>query len=273
MRGGSKWLIVALLALNVAAWGYELLGPEGGGRPVVLAREVGTQDADSGLNPGFLAPRRTCDDLTLELAGAPAGRDTDARESAVRQAPAQYWVWVLDLAADHERYNASRAFDALTRCDDRVVPLLQEALESPDRQQRQLAGSLLRIRGSEATAALLDVTLEALRIDHEWHGGHRTCQHAQNSGHAASFLVRHASKVADRLIENLDSKDPQEGFLSAYVLGRGGVAQSVDRTCAVLVEHLGDNHVRGDAQMGADALHALGALAVPYLVYAETRAD
>lgn len=259
-------MIFALFALNVCAWGSELLLVDGGHPAVVLAREA---DGDVSLEPADSGDRT----FELDLAGL-ADRSA-ATERNAEDLPALESIhrWIAHLVDDDLRGNATWALANLTQCDDRVIPLLEAALASPDRQQRQLAASALRERGVAPTDQLLEVTLEALRVDHDRNGGHRTSHRAQNSGHAALYLLQHVPAATDGLLEKLSSEDPQERFLSAYVLGRGRVMRDVQRTCEVLVGQLHDNQVRGDAALAADALHALGAPARPYLLFAEKDAD
>lgn len=273
MRGVAKWWIVVLLALNVCAWGSELLLGDGGGPAVVLAREDDAAEAVPLADPGLRAPTSGDRALVLELAAFADRRAAIESRVEHRAVPSSYFVWIAQLADDDVHGNATWALAQLAECDDRIVPLLEAALESPDRQQRQLAGGALRDRGVEPTEKLLEVTLEALRTDHDRNGGHRTSHRAQNSGHAALYLLQHVSAATDRLIANLSSEDPQQRFLSAYVLGRGRVLREVQRTSEVLVRHLHDNSVNGDACLGADALHALGRPARPYIVFAEGDAD
>lgn len=44
-------------------------------------------------------------------------------------------------------------------------------------------------------------------------------------------------------------------------------------SCEILIEHLADNGLRGDAALSADALLRLGPVAYPYLVHGEFEAD
>jgi hypothetical protein len=270
-RGAGSW-IVALSALNVAAWGSEGLGLFDGGPPVVLERAAADVPHSGVADVGLRASQRAPNDRTAATGPAPQAANP-ARRADPATAPADFHAWIADLADDDVRNNASHAFAQLTKCDDRIVPLLHAALDSPDRQQRHLAADLLRARDAEPTQRLFELTLEALRVAGEWAEERRSTIGAHNGGHAASYLLRHLPAVTERLVSNLGSDDPGERFLSAYVLGGGRVARGVQRTCEVLIGHLEHNALHGDARMSADALHALGPLARPYLLFAEPHAD
>jgi hypothetical protein len=60
-------------------------------------------------------------------------------------------------------------------------------------------------------------------------------------------------------------------FLCAFVLGQAGFDDAVARR--ILVEHLADNHIGGDAIMAAHALYRLGPAALPTVRGAMAFAD
>jgi hypothetical protein len=61
--------------------------------------------------------------------------------------------------------------------------------------------------------------------------------------------------------------------LCAFLLGYGGRRDALDVTCSVLIEHLADNQIAGDALMSCHALYRLGEPALPYLRGALASAD
>jgi hypothetical protein len=273
-------LIVVLLALNVVAWGSELLGLGDSGIPEVLAREdalIGPlRPVDVGLRAPVQAPSqgalRVPTRLELDFTEL---RSLEERNRVAQELSGQldYRELVAALRDDEIPGNASKALRILSRCDNRILPLLEGALDSDDHQQRQLAAIVLRDRVDEPSARLLEVSLEALRIDDLPQDRWRITKGAENAGHATNYLLPRLPAVADRLIANLSSEDRQERFLSAYLLARGRDARAAPRVCEILIEHLRDNQLFGDAALSADALYQYGMVARPYLIHAELHAD
>lgn len=67
------------------------------------------------------------------------------------------------------------------------------------------------------------------------------------------------------------SDDPQQRFVAAYALGMGSAAGS--EAIALLIEHLGDNDISGDAARAAAALYHSGDRARPAILEARDSAD
>lgn len=183
--------------------------------------------------------------------------------------------WIADLAHDDVRGNAQAALAELRRAGERARAALEDALRSPDHQQRQLAASLLRALGGEPSRELLLVSLEGLRHDRipADPGVGLAFLHLPNARESASFLVGHARRVEDELLRGLQSVDGQERLLCAYVLAASRTQRGIERTTHVLIEHLADNDVPGDAVLASAALYRLGAAGLPFVRHAQAGAD
>lgn len=181
--------------------------------------------------------------------------------------------WITDLASDDVRWNATRAF---LRLRDRApVQLLEEALHSPDYQQRQMAASLLRrIDGYQPSDRLLEVTVEGLQDDlHPRDPVRGTWTPPVNASGAVTFLIKHAEEAKKYLIAGLDSKDHQQRFLCAYILGMNGIKDELPAVASILIPHLRDNDIFQDACMACSALYSLGEDVRPYLLETIPNAD
>jgi HEAT repeat protein len=191
--------------------------------------------------------------------------------SAFLSTPRAFDLLVAQLRDDNVRWNAPRAMDELRRAGPSAFPALDSALVSNDWQQHQLAAHVLR-RNPEYVPSqqLLAVTVEGLRSDDlpskSEKGQRETYTPVYNAGEGTRYLLDHAERAAPSLVRALNSDDPQQRFLAAYVLGCGGVGPAVDRAAPVLIEHLRDNEVEGDAIMAAAALYRFGTCVTPFLL-------
>ncbi len=185
---------------------------------------------------------------------------------------------ISDLADDDVRRNAARAMDELQHMGLVAVTYLEKALNSRDRQQRQLAAcTLRRMTGYDPSLEMLRVTVEGLQDDmlpEERRGGVRyRYTYAFNATEGTRYLLRHIEKAEQLLEEGLKSKDSQQGFLCAYVLGMAGRRRSIERVAPILISHLADNDIGGDACMSAAALYRLGEQVIPYVREASCKGD
>lgn len=181
--------------------------------------------------------------------------------------------WIADLASDDVRLNATLAFLRLWHRPP--VELLEEALNSPDYQQRQMAAGLLRsAEAYQPSVRLLEVTVEALRDDvHPRDRVRGTWTPPVNASDAVPFLVKHAEVAKEYLLAALDSDDPQQRFLCAYILGMNGIKDELPTVASILIPHLRDNDIFQDACMACSALYRLGEDVRPYLLEAIPNAD
>lgn len=207
-----------------------------------------------------------------------------------------------DLRDDEVRWNAIAAMDAILLADASPVGMLQQALESGDRQQRQLAGFLLRriIRRAtpfwysdqsvedlvrdgrlpswwldpkpDVTEALLRVSVEALSAD-DMPYQRRGNVMVYNAASAVPFLVEHVEAARSLLVEAAAGDGRQARWLAAWCLGTGGVSDEAGLVCAIMIPHLRDNEIEGDAVHACAAIYRLGPAAVPYLREALADAD
>lgn len=184
---------------------------------------------------------------------------------------------IADLAHDDVRWNAEHAHWDLRAMDDPPIDLLEAALDSPDYQQRQFAAQILRYFDQEdPSMRLIEVTYEGLRDDQYPDGrdpARPTYNYLPNAAGGMRFLMKHHLKARKWLLRGLDSDDPQQRFLCAFVLGMNGVQDRLADTAAVLLLHLRDNDIPGDACMACPALYRLGPKVRPFLLAALDDAD
>src|SRR5690606_25647182 len=89
---------------------------------------------------------------------------------------------------------------------------------------------------------------------------------------SAHFLQRHAAAAQEMLAQELTSIDPQQRFLSAYLLAQAGLTTRkghpghAGRIAFELLGHLSDNKISGDALMATHGLYRLGQVALPILL-------
>jgi len=274
-RGGSRWRTLALL---VAA----LTG--------LSALWVGALDSRveaAGASPGRPLLASFVQHPAAELLGEDELRAVEAVELETREQLAasaararallgrdRIAELIADLAHDDVSWNAQAAMTRL-RGQPEAREALEKALLSPDRQQRQLAASLLREFDDEPSDRLLAVTLEGLRHDRfplDPETGQFTPM-VENATNGTRFLEKHAQRIWTDLTIGQESPDGQQRLLCAYLLARSRCPHTLPRTCQILVGHLFDNDVNGDAKISVDALRGLGRAGLPYLRAAIPSAD
>lgn len=192
------------------------------------------------------------------------GPDMDAADvppitSALRS---RFGKFVQDLATDDIRGNALEALGELYCAD--AVPVLIEALDSQDMQQRQFAASLLRDLGAPPSAALGRVTVEALDPAVS-QALYRTLLHSV-SDDAVRYLYHHRGLAIAELRRALWSQDDGVRFQAAFLLACNQDRPFLTTVVRELIDHLCDNQQSGDALMACHALHLLGQAAQPALV-------
>tara|TARA_R110002073_G_scaffold336260_1_gene531410 strand:+ start:172069 stop:173007 length:939 start_codon:yes stop_codon:yes gene_type:complete len=116
------------------------------------------------------------------------------------------------------------------------------------------------------TEDLVRVTIEGLKDDTTPHDRvRRRGLLISNANLGTSILIPIAHQWSDLLIEAMESDDGQQRFLAAYILGRAGVAQSVERAAEILLPHLRDNYIQSDANFSVYALGGFGTELEPIL--------
>jgi len=185
---------------------------------------------------------------------------------------------IADLADDHQPWNAIHAMSRLEKHGRAAAAQLEAALDSADWQQRQLAAHLLRaIKRDRPTDRLLQVTVEGLADDHlpreQRPDRPQSCVFVFNATEGTRYLLVHAGRAEQYLVEGLQSPDAQQRFLCAFVLGRSGLAGAIDVAAPLLIDHLRDNDIANDAMMSATALYGFGVDVLPYLAAAVKDSD
>ncbi len=190
---------------------------------------------------------------------------------------------IEDFRDDDVRGNAGGACQDLLRVPEPAIDELHAALDSDDWQQRQLAAHVLwqysepsywsdfpewrRSPQPVLTQRLFEVTVEGLRDDESVRpvDEERGALALYNASNGFRRLVPHAQLAKDALLEGLESDDLQQRLLCALILGTGGVGETADRVVPILVPHLADNTIEGDAKWTSRALFMLGERAIPAL--------
>jgi len=222
-------------------------------------------------------------------------------------------TWSLDdlideLRDDDVRWNARDAVTAIMSYPTSPVERLQQALDDPDWQVRQIACDLLwsiretyikiqsdneMVRFSYArwrpepgsprwrfqvkppiTDRLIAVTIDGLRNDATpYDHSRRRALMYTNAVHGLSRLVPIAHTWQNELEAALDSDDAQQQLLAAIILGMGGVSDSAELASPILLPHLRDNDIKGDARVCLLALMGFGESVMPQLRSAFFGAD
>lgn len=199
---------------------------------------------------------------------------------------------IEQLRDDDIRRNLISAKSALLTHPDLTPEILYDALEHEDWQVRQVVCQIIW-----QSADLHRVFIAAPLKDGKWNGGHWETTDADpryaitdqlitvtieglkndttpidrprrrglgyyNASFGVSKLIPIAHQWRHHIERAMYSDDPQQRFLAAYILGRGGVDQSVRKASEILLPHLRDNDIREDAKW---AVHALGGFGPPIL--------
>lgn len=185
---------------------------------------------------------------------------------------------IADLADDDVRWNAQTAMWRLREIGGAAEAQLETALHSSDWQQRQLAAHCLRgLSGYEPSDRMLEVTVEGLRDDDlpvETRKGRQTAYTCvYNAAWGTRYLLRHAGRAEVFLLEGLHSNDAQQRYRCACVLGHAGLRSGIPAGAPILLDHLRDNDIPGDAMLSAAALYRFGPDVMPHLLAALPRAD
>ncbi len=174
-------------------------------------------------------------------------------------------VLIRSLADNDLSWDASGAQWDLRRLGRPSVKALEHALASDDWQQRRLATGALwsLVEGGEAgvTERLLVATIDQLRgrpRDATYRWGY--------SGSAALKLIDHAEQAAPLLAQALRSDSPRQRVLAAGVVGFAGLDSLAPEAIPILIPHLRDNEIPGDAKWALAALARLGPASVPALL-------
>lgn len=170
---------------------------------------------------------------------------------------------IEDLRHDGRRWNAHHAIDFLNTLWPHSQPALEAELGIGDGQSRPVAADILRALSPQPSDALLAATVADLRDD----GGEPGWYLRQrNARRAASYLLSWPDHAEPFVREALGSEDPQQRMLAAAVAGFCRHIDSMDQAVPILISHLRDNSVYGDAKIAAPALYRFGRAALPLLV-------
>jgi len=169
-----------------------------------------------------------------------------------------------DLRSDGVNGNAMRAMGMLATLGNEGIEVLLDALKSNDHQERQLAADVLReAEGFELNANLLRVCVEGLRDDRfPFDPGSAldtsTWTWCSNARGGTAFLVKYAIQASPHLARGLRSDDRQQRLLCAAIAGWGKLTDLAPQAGPILLVHLADNDMAGDAKIAYSALASFG---------------
>ena len=166
-----------------------------------------------------------------------------------------------DLISDEVRWNAARAEDLLQTLWPASQDALQSALVNGDTQARILAARILRRLCAKPSDDLLWACVQDLQNDTQ---GIRWYIALDNAWPAARYLVDWGERSEPFIKPALSSEDGQQRLFAAAVAGFAGMEKLLDLSAPILIEHLRDNSVSGDAKLAAPALYSFGPAAIPY---------
>lgn len=187
------------------------------------------------------------------------------------------------LRADDTSWNALHAMELLRLLGDDAVPALETALDSRDYQKRQLAADLLCTRVArgedrwhwlgpldpyDPPDRLFEVIVEGLGDDalpYDRIGAQPRTTWVSNAFDGVVFLVEHAERARPFLAPALASTDTQAQFLGAVAAAFCGEVSLVDQAAPILIRHLKDNVVGGDAAAATRALFLFGSGVLPHV--------
>lgn len=165
---------------------------------------------------------------------------------------------IADLRSDDQLGNRRSARGYLFQHLEQATPLLIEWMFSDDAQQQRDVIDLLRTARTEGPVleSLLRASIADLRSDRQDYRGVKR---------GFEFLLRHAEVAEALLREGMSGDDAQQRLLCAAVAGCGGRVDLLDRAAPILISHLADNTITGDAIIAARALFGFGAPMLPIL--------
>lgn len=221
-----------------------------------------------------------------DLPECPQG-EVDAHETSrqliQRQLAEAGWVALLEnLRSDDLRWNATLSANYLFRAinDSSEVratlrSYLEQHLASSDRQLRVLATSLcMRVEVQEARSRRPisphpEIRAAALRwLTSPYPAGDRLefeTSATPSVAMAKEFCLLHVAWMEQDLLGLMNGGDQEERFVAAVVLGNAARTRHCERIAAVLVPHLRDNKIEGDALEAMHALKRLGSPVIPFL--------
>ncbi|MCB9877066.1 MAG: hypothetical protein H6835_05635 [Planctomycetes bacterium] len=259
-------LLAVQLVAKVAPWFWE---------PVALAAARAPAESSP---PGAVRPEQTLDGLLRPEVAALRDEPDDEPERRAPELPRcedpRIGGWVVDLRDDDVRWNATEAVRQLCALPPGEIVELEQALGSSDLQQRYTAAGVLRIRCgrdlARPSAGLLQVSVDALssRVDVDT----RFLTGDSTDG-SLYFLAEHTRAARQPLARALATGDAQQRFLCAYLLARERLPEADAWAVRQLVEHLGDNRIRGDALMATHGLYRLGEPAMAQMLEMRRYAD
>src|SRR5690606_21248697 len=136
---------------------------------------------------------------------------------------------------------------------------------SDDLQQRLLSASVLRqMPGYEPSARMLDVIVEGFATGaRRWDDGAHTPVALRRRG--VQYLAGLGERAAPAMERGMRSDDGSIRFACAVAAGFGRCESLIDMAAPILIEHLADNDIGGDAALAAPALYQFGEAARPWL--------
>ncbi len=180
---------------------------------------------------------------------------------------------VAQLGDDGVRWSAGEALWQLQQLGDAALAPLEQALDSSDLQQRHLAAHCLRRLQAKRSPALCRVSVEALARPGSWHEDYYSVLCSSPAAASLRWLVEDPDPAVPELRRALRQGDAQQRLLAAFALSKSRSRHDLALVCRILVDHLNDNDIQGDALLASHGLYCLGREALGEIRLARRYAD
>ena len=151
------------------------------------------------------------------------------------------------------RWNADAAQDTLVALWPHSEPILERELTVGDQQSRRIAFYILSNKQVDPLPAMFEVAASLLDR-YGWTGDR-----------AAMYLYDWHDDARAYLMPCLDSPDRKTRLRAATVLGYAGDRDAAADIARVLIPHLTNNRISGDARAAVPALYRCGPAILPHL--------
>lgn len=209
-------------------------------------------------------------------------RRFDEGELTVEQWSEVLGLVVRDLRNDRVPGNSEKSIGRLRWLGTAAWSDLVPALRSDDRQQRRLAAMLLVERDAppvpDLVAVLIDLFDDAYAPPPQPGRARRPSSSIDDGAgeRAVGYVARHFDKgslIRTVVSEALRNGSPAQRFAAAVVVGQVMALDLAAEAIPMLVSHLTDNAIEGDAEAARWALEQLGCRAWPALCEAARSGD
>ena len=177
----------------------------------------------------------------------------------------------IDLKEDHTRWNATNTHYTFLQGKTAVnIDVLQKAFEEGDSQSKTSLVEIVKRRNIRPWDLVIKRVVEDLKNDRgEGHYYFRI-----GNAKSATIYLLNWWTLAEPYIRNaLTSDDSQQQFRAAIIVGFAGSTKDMKAALPILMPHIYDNKIMGDARLAVPALYHFGPKVVPLLLQELENAD